>query len=134
MTVEQILHRGRERARQENVSGAVFLVALSVLFFLAGRSLAVAGSTRGFAWPWIAVSAMTTLPFFFVQRFLIPTPSMADTLLIGDRILVQRFPKPRAESGDMIIFVYPIDRSEAHVSRVIGVPGDEIHILNKVVY
>jgi signal peptidase I len=59
---------------------------------------------------------------------------MEDTLLIGDRILVQRFPKPSLTRGDMIVFVYPIDRRQTFVKRVIGVPGDQIRIIDKTVH
>src|SRR6202040_1008390 len=94
------------------IAGAALICVLIPLFFFAGRSLAAAGFERGWAWPWIAVSALTTLPLFFVQAFVIPTGAMENTLLIGDRILVQRFPKPSPKRGDMIVFVYPIDRRQ----------------------
>jgi signal peptidase I len=116
------------------LSGAVVLAAVSVLFLSAGRSLAGAGSAPGWAWPWIAVSALTTLPFVFVQSVLISTPDMATTLLNGDRIMVQRLPRSSIKRGDIIAFVYPIDRRQEYVRRVIGVPGDRIQILNKKVY
>ena len=48
--------------------------ALGVLFLFAGRSLAAVGSERGRAWPWIAVSAVTTLPLFFVRAFVVRLP------------------------------------------------------------
>src|SRR5579863_4734579 len=93
--------------------GAIVLAAILVpLFLLAGRSLAAAGAQRGWAWPWIAVSALTTLPVIFVQAFVVPTGTMEDTLLAGDRVLVRRFPKPKVARGDMIVFAYPIDRRQ----------------------
>jgi signal peptidase I len=118
----------------EIIAGAALVVILIAVFLFAGRSLAVASSARGWAWPWIAVSALTTLPLFFVQAFVIPTGSMEETLLIGDRILVQRFPKPSPERGDLMVFAYPIDRRQTQVKRVIGVPGDHIRISEKIVY
>src|ERR1700730_4731546 len=48
------------------IAGATLTCVLIPLFFFAGRSLAVAGSERGWAWPWITVSALATLPLFFV--------------------------------------------------------------------
>ncbi|HXB67665.1 MAG TPA: signal peptidase I [Candidatus Acidoferrales bacterium] len=116
------------------IAAAALIAALIPLFLLAGRSLAAAGAERGWAWPWIAASVLTTLPLFFVQAFVIPTGSMEDTLLIGDRILVQRFPKPSPERGDVIVFVYPIDRDQTQMKRVIGAPGDHIRISEKIVY
>jgi len=115
--------------------GAVALAAIVIpLFLLAGRSLAAAGIQTGRAWPWIAISAVTGLPILFVQAFVVPTATMEDTLLAGDRVLVQRFPKPSPARGDMIVFVYPIDRRQTFVKRVIGLPGDRIRISGKTVY
>ena len=102
--------------------------------FLAGRRLQAAGSKRGLASPWIAVSAVCFLPMVFVQAFVIPSAAMEDTLLVGDHVLVQCLPKPRPSRGDIIAFRYPVNRREDYVKRVIGVPGDRIRISNKVVY
>jgi signal peptidase I len=118
--------------------GAVGAVALAVilipLFLFAGRSLAATGAASGRAWPWIAASALTGLSVFFIQVFVVPTATMEDTLLAGDWVLVQHFPKLKPARGDMIVFVYPIDRRQTFVKRVIGVPGDRIRISNKIVY
>ncbi len=59
---------------------------------------------------------------------------MEDTLLIGDRILVWRFPTPRFSRGEMVVFRYPVDRRQTFVKRIIGVPGDRIRIAAKIVY
>lgn len=82
-----------------------------------------------------------------VQAFVIPTGSMEDTLLIGDHLLVDKMvysppgpvsryllPYEDVSRGDIIVFRYPIDISQTFVKRVIGVPGDRIHIRNKQVY
>lgn len=106
------------------IAQSVLLLLLIPLFFFAGRSLVAAGGQKGLAWPWIVVSVLTTVPLLFVQAFVIPTGAMEDTLLIGDRVLVRCFPKPDVERGDLIVFVYPIDRSQTYVKRVIGLPGE----------
>jgi signal peptidase I len=36
--------------------------------------------------------------------------------------------------GDIIVFRYPLDIRQMYVKRVIGVPGDRIHIENKLVH
>jgi signal peptidase I len=82
-----------------------------------------------------------------VQAFVIPTGSMEDTLLIGDHLLVDKLtyapegsvskyllPYQDVERGDIIVFRYPIDISQTFVKRVVGVPGDRIHIVNKQVF
>ena len=116
------------------VAQILLLVILVPLFLFAGRALSGSGAQRGVAWLWVALSALTTLPIIFVQAFVIPTGAMENTLLIGDRILVRRFPKPRVARGDLIVFAYPIDRSQTFTKRVIGVPGDRIKIAEKIVY
>ncbi|MCL5743802.1 MAG: signal peptidase I [Acidobacteria bacterium] len=82
-----------------------------------------------------------------VQAFVIPTGSMEDTLLIGDHLLVDKLayapdgpvskyllPYEPVRRGDIIVFRYPMDVSQTYVKRVVGIPGDRIHLLNKVVY
>jgi signal peptidase I len=125
----------RTRSRPPGTIGATALAAFLIpLFFFAGRSLARAGKLRGLAWPWIALTTLTTLPVFFVQAYVIPTGTMEDTLLVGDRVLVQRFPVPSPARGEMMVFIYPIDRRQTYVKRIIGVPGDRIRISRKIVY
>jgi signal peptidase I len=86
---------------------------------------------------------MTTL----VQAFIVPTGSMESTVLIGDHLLVDKLayapagpigklllPYREPKRGDVIVFRYPLDIRQNYVKRVIGVPGDRIHIIDKVVY
>ncbi len=118
----------------EFVAGAALAMALAVLFVLAGRSLEAAGSKRGLASPWIAVSALSSLPLIFVGAFVIPSAAMENTLLVGDPVLVRCLPRVTPSRGDIIVFRGAADRNEDFVKRVIGVPGDRIRISNKVVY
>ena len=101
---------------------------------------------------WIAEWAVSILIFLFgtttvLQAFVVPTGSMEGTMLVGDHLLVDRLayspsgpiarhllPYKDVERGDVIVFRYPLDIRQAYVKRVIGVPGDRIHIQNKVVY
>ncbi len=102
---------------------------------------------RGFVAEW----AMTLAVFLFatttlVQAYVVPTPSMDSTVKIGDHMLVDRMvysapnsgpshllPYREVERGDIICFHYPEDVREIYVKRVIGVPGDRIHLENKQV-
>jgi len=90
----------------------------------------------------IYLFATTTL----VQAYVIPTGSMEKTLLVGDHMLVDRtaFGTPGALSrhfmpyrdvqrGDIVAILYPEDTSKTFVKRVIGLPGDRIHLVNKQV-
>ncbi len=100
----------------------------------------------------IAEWAVTILLLLFgtttlVQAFVIPTGSMEDTLLIGDHLLVDKLayapagsvskhflPYEEPRHGDIIVFRYPADISQTFVKRVIGVPGDRLKMINRLVY
>lgn len=82
-----------------------------------------------------------------MQAFVIPTGSMEDTLLIGDHLIVDKLayapggaitgkllPYTPIQRGDIIVFRYPIDTRQTFVKRVIGVPGDRLHLVNKQLY
>jgi signal peptidase I len=43
-------------------------------------------------------------------------------------------PYTPVQRGDVIVFRYPVDIKQTFVKRVIGVPGDHIRIVNKLVY
>ena len=82
---------------------------------------------------------------FVVQPFKIPSGSMKPTLQIGDHIFVSKFSygvkvpfirstlipvsEPRRE--DIVVFIYPQDRSKDFIKRVIGVAGDTIEMKDK---
>lgn len=101
---------------------------------------------------WIAEWAVTLLLLVFVtttlvQSFVIPSPSMEDTLMVGDHLLVDKLtyapsgpisryllPYAPVRRGDIIVFRYPEDIQQTFVKRVIGVPGDKIRLENKQVY
>jgi signal peptidase I len=88
----------------------------------------------------IAVFVIT----YVVQAFQIPSVSMENTLLIGDYLLVDKLcyggsgsflvPYRPIRRGDIIVFHYPVNPSQHFVKRVIGVPGDRIHLVNKRVF
>jgi len=77
---------------------------------------------------------------FVVEAFKIPSGSMKDTLLEGDRILVCKFVygikipltkhkifdfhKP--QRGDIFVFIPPHDRSKNFIKRIVAVEGDTI--------
>jgi signal peptidase I len=72
----------------------------------------------------------------------IPTPSMESTLMVDDRLLVDkvtyRFAAPAR--GDIIVFEMTEDLQEkygvkdAFIKRIIGLPGDQVAISNYRVY
>jgi signal peptidase I len=96
----------------------------------------------------IAILIAFFIRTFIVQAFKIPSGSMKPTLLIGDHILVNKFiygvkiPFVRKtmisigepKRGDVIVFIYPEDRSKDFIKRVIGVGGDTIEIRDKKIF
>src|SRR2546423_15145381 len=90
----------------------------------------------------VALLLALLIRMFVVQAFKIPSGSMLPTLQIGDHILVNKFiygarieipltqvslgqlpglhePRP----GDVIVFIWPKDRSKDFIKRVIAIGG-----------
>jgi len=80
----------------------------------------------------LALSAAVLLRTFVVQSFYIPSTSMAPTLKIGDRVLVNklayRFGDPAR--GDVVVFEAPpgegSEKIKDLIKRIIGLPGETI--------
>ncbi len=93
------------------------------------------------------ITAMIVRTFFF-QAFKIPTGSMRTTLMEGDLILVNKFiygakiplinlrvPKMRdPQSGDVIVFIYPLDTKKYFIKRMVATGGDRVEIKNGTIY
>ncbi|MEI3048193.1 MAG: signal peptidase I [Roseburia inulinivorans] len=90
---------------------------------------------------WVIPFAIALVAALLIKNFLIinadvPTGSMENTILPGDRFIGNRlayvFGEP--ERGDIVVFRYPDDESEIYVKRVIGLPGDTIDIEDGKIY
>lgn len=105
------------------------------------------GEIRGLALMLLAVLAFHS---FLAKPFYIPSVSMMPNLLVGDRLVVSKYPygwnwssvsfhlAPRGgwrlfgstpEYGDIVILV-PGDRDEDLIKRVVALPGDRIAVVN----
>ncbi|MDD5722202.1 MAG: signal peptidase I [Syntrophales bacterium] len=96
----------------------------------------------------IAILIALFIRTFVVQAFKIPSGSMKPTLQIGDHLLVNKFtygikipfirktlvPIDDPEREDIVVFIYPVDRSKDFIKRVVGVAGDTIEIRDKQIY
>ena len=85
---------------------------------------------------------------YTVQAFKIPTGSMEENLLVGDHILVNKFiygpslsalerallPTQSIRRGDVVVFKFPEDPERDFIKRCVGLPGDEIEIVNKALF
>jgi len=95
----------------------------------------------------IAILLALFIRTFVVQAFKIPSGSMEPTLLVGDHILVNKFiygvklpfihktiiPISDPKRGDVIVFIYPEDKSKDFIKRVIGLPGDTVEMIGEKV-
>jgi len=96
----------------------------------------------------IAILIALFIRTFIICAYKIPSRSMVQTLLVGDHILVNKFlygvkipllrntiiPVSNPKRGDIVVFIYPNDRSKDFIKRVIGVGGDKIEIKNKKIF
>ncbi len=102
----------------------------------------------------VVVSIVFVVRTFIFQPFRIPSGSMEDTLLVGDYIIVSKYPygysnysipfSPNIFSGrvlgsdpargDVVVFAYPADPSVDYIKRIVGLPGDHIHMAGGVLY
>jgi signal peptidase I len=101
----------------------------------------------------VALLLALAIRTFVVQAFKIPSGSMLPTLQIGDHILVNKFlygprleipltqislgqlpglrkPKP----GDVIVFIWPKDRSKDFIKRVVATEGQTIEVRDRQVF
>ncbi|HEY4407507.1 MAG TPA: signal peptidase I [Xanthobacteraceae bacterium] len=98
----------------------------------------------------LACIMFIVLRSFLFQQFNIPSGSMADTLVIGDYLLVSKYSygyshyslpfSPRLFSGriwsadpqrgDVVVFRLPKDDSVDYIKRVVGLPGDRIQMID----
>ena len=83
------------------------------------------------------------------EPFYVPSGSMEPTLLIGDALLASKFPygygtaslpmqinlpetgrvfEGTPKRGDVVVFRWPGDTSQAWVKRVVGLPGDRVQM------
>jgi signal peptidase I len=96
----------------------------------------------------IAILIAVVIRTFVIQAYKIPSRSMVPTLLVGDHLLVNKFiygvkipyirktiiPITDPQRSDIIVFIYPNDRSKDFIKRVIGIGGDKIEIKNKKIF
>ena len=85
---------------------------------------------------------------FFFNHYRVPSQSLEPTIMPGDFVLVNQFdygfhsPLTNKEwihvgepkTGQIAIFQWPVNRNISFIKRVIGVPGDKISYINKVLY
>lgn len=90
----------------------------------------------------VALILAIAIRTFILQPFRIPSTSMVPTLVVGDRLMVNKlrygaivplttyrlpgFSKPKR--GDIIVFRAPEDRKKDFIKRLIGLSGEKVEI------
>jgi signal peptidase I len=118
-----------------------------------------ASTARGWRGQLVQVAAIVAIVFLgkaaVAEPFYVPSPSMEPTLLIGDAMLASKYPYgygaaslpihiafpetgrvfgAMPKRGDVVVFRWPGDRSQAWVKRVVGLPGDRIQMRQGVLH
>ena len=83
-----------------------------------------------------AVAIALFLNYFVIVNAIIPTGSMENTIMTGDRVIAMRhayaFKEP--ERFDIIVFHYPDNEEQLFIKRIIGLPGETVDIVDGEVY
>ena len=90
---------------------------------------------------WVLVIIGAVILAFLIDTFVIvnaqiPSGSMENTIMTGDRVfgnrLAYKFSDPKR--FDIIIFKYPDDESQLFIKRIIGLPGETVEINDGNIY
>lgn len=85
----------------------------------------------------VALAVIIVLPIrlFVAQPFVVEGQSMAPTFEDGDYLIVDeisyRMTSPKR--GDVVVFRYPGNTSVFYIKRIVGLPGETVHIDRGVV-
>ena len=81
----------------------------------------------------VVLSALLFLAINAVSaRIRVDGYSMEPTLLNGEFVIVNKlaYKLGTPQLGDVIVFHYPRDPDQEYIKRVIGLPGDQVNVLN----
>lgn len=84
----------------------------------------------------LAVAFAVAINTFFLVNALVPSASMENTVMTGDRLFGNRlaYIKEDPRRGDIVIFKYPDDEKQLFIKRVIGLPGETVQVIDGKVY
>jgi len=97
---------------------------------------------RMLEWPFLIVFALLAafvIRTFAVQTFYIPSASMHETLVEGDRVLVNKvgYRLHDVHRGDVVVFRrpanFPVDEEDL-IKRVVGLPGETVEARDRRIY
>ena len=84
----------------------------------------------------IVVVVMTLLQKYVMINAEIPSESMEDNIMVGDRIFGNRlaYKKTNPKRFDVVIFKYPDDEKQYFIKRVSGLPGETVDVVEGKVF
>ncbi len=78
----------------------------------------------------VALAIVMPIRLFIFQPFIVKGASMEPSFHGGDYLIVDeisyRFKSP--QRGEVLVFKYPLDKSQRFIKRIIGLPGEKIDI------
>ena len=90
---------------------------------------------------WVITIALAVVAAVFIKNYVIinaniPSGSMENTIMTGDRLFGNRlaYNRKSPERGDIIIFRFPDDETQNYVKRVVGLPGETVEIKEAKIY
>ena len=90
---------------------------------------------------WLLSLAFVIVAVLIINNFIIvnaqvPSSSMENTIMPGNRLIGTRFSYwfSEPERGDIVIFHYPLDEKIIYIKRVIGLPGETVRIEDGKIY
>lgn len=99
------------------------------------------GSWKKEVWEWVKIILSAAAIAFVLNTFIIansevPSGSMENTIMTGDRVIGSRLSYKFAdpERGDIAIFRFPDNEKIYYVKRIIGLPGETVDIVEGKVY
>ncbi|MEZ6017707.1 MAG: signal peptidase I [Planctomycetota bacterium] len=86
----------------------------------------------------VSIITIVLFKYFVLEAYKIPTGSMQPTLMgntetgIFDRVLVDKFsPHYRElERFEVVVFKYPLNQAQNFIKRIVGMPGEELKIVD----
>lgn len=130
------------------VASALMEILLRTALKNFSKTKAGQGTTEWVDAIFVAILLAVVIRGSVFQLFKIPSGSMMNTLLVKDHLVVNKFifgwkipfrdgrllswREPRR--GDILVFIYPKDRSLYYIKRCMGLPGDLVEMRAKQLY
>jgi len=137
------------------VSGLIWLV--DSLLWARKRALIATEDKRQIKQPLVVDYAKSLFPIFIIvlvirafvfQPYRVPTGSLEPTIMPGDFVFVTQYnyglhfpvwhwqllPTTKPKVGQIAVLRWPVNPNENFIKRIVGVPGDTISYVNKVLY